>query len=289
MEARVETKKARCEDFERIYPLLCEFDNPKITKKLWQNLFRDHWNFQKEYIGYKLVTGNRIVGFAAYILSERWLNGRREKFCNLSSWIVKKEFRKFSLDLLYPVLELENHTLLSFTPSSGAFAIETKLFNMQVLDTHEVIIPCLITPPAFFQKQGTFSRCPRQFIHHLTGEERTSYEHHSKFKCSHLLVEFQREHLYLITKQKYVKHLCFHKIYYLNRPDLFLKHFSYLRFHLPRILKAFGLIIDSRFLKSKKIPFSHRRAFSMPMLYKSERLMPDQIDYLYSEYFLLEE
>jgi hypothetical protein len=289
MDATIETKKVTPGDFEQIYPLLCEFDNPKITKRLWRNLFSDYWNFQKEFIGYKLVIGNRIVGFVAYILSERWLNGRNEKFLVLSSWIVKKEFRSFSLELLYPILELNNHTLLSFTPTPGAHAIETKLFDMKVLDTHEVIIPCLITSPAVFQKKVTLSLHPRQFIHHLTEEEKKYCEHHSKFRCNHLFVQFQQGHLYLITKQKYIRHLRFHKIYYVNRPDLFLEHFSCLRFHLPRVLKAFGLIIDSRFLKQKKIPFSYRKEFFMPMLYRSERLTPDKIDYLYSEFFLLEE
>jgi hypothetical protein len=289
MDTRVETEQATPGDFERIYPLLLEFENPKITKKLWQNLFIDHWNFQKEFIGYKLVIGSRIVGFLAYILSERWLNGRREKFCVLSSYIVNKEFRRFCLHLLYPLLELKNHTLLSFTPSPVAFAIETKLFDMKVLDTHEVIIPCLITTSAVLQKQVPITLNPRLFTQHLTEEEKKYYEHHSKFSCNHLFVELQQGHLYLITKQKCVKHLRFHKIYYINHPDLFLEHFSCLRFHLPRVLKACGLIIDSRFLKTKKIPFSYRREFSMPMLYNSERLKPDQIDYLYSEYFLLEE
>lgn len=284
----VKISKATIEDFEQVYPLLLEFNNPIITKNLWKNLFADHWNFQKGFVGYKLVSGGRIVGFIAYILSKRWQGVREENFCVLSSVIVKKEFRGYGMDLIYPLLDLKDHTIISFTPTRGTFQILTELFHFKILDTHEVIIPCLITPPAVFNRNPELILAQEKIRQHLTPEERKLYEDHNQFNCKHMCIKFQKEHLYIVAKKRYLRHIPFQKIYYLNRPDLFMKNLSYLRFHLPRVLRSSGLIIDSRFVGEKNIPLSFQREFYMPFAYKSSRLLPNQIDYLYSEYFLLE-
>ena len=101
-------EKAVTGDFHQVCPLLQEFNNPKISKEQWKNLFSDYWNFQGSHCGYKLMDGSNIVGFVAYIFSRKRINGKWEKFCNLSSWIVKKEYRSSSIDLLYPLRDLSD-------------------------------------------------------------------------------------------------------------------------------------------------------------------------------------
>ena len=193
------------------------------------------------------------------------------------------------MDLLSPILDLDDYTITTFSSSPPAFKIFTGHFEFQTLDTHEVIIPRLITLPAVFNRRPKIIHNSSQIDQHLTEEEKIIFKHHSIFNCQHLLIRWKQEQLYLIAKKKLKKQLPFHKIYYLNSTDLFLKNLSFFRFHLPRVLKSFGFIIDSRFLKKKIIPVSLRKEFSVPMLYRSRRVQPNQIDYLYSEYFLLEE
>jgi len=60
-----------------------------------------------------------------------------------------------------------------------------------------------------------------------------------------------------------------------------------IRFHVPLALKTVGIVVDSRFLQGRDIPFKKNKNFYMPMLYKSDHLQPHEIDYLYSEFFLL--
>ena len=119
-----EVEKATAEDFEKVYPLLRDFNNPQINKTQWKRLFTDNWNFQKEYCGYKLVLGDETVGFIAYILSKKLIHEKWEKFCNISSWIVKPEFRKRSIDLLYPLQEMKDHTITAFTLNNISYTVQ---------------------------------------------------------------------------------------------------------------------------------------------------------------------
>jgi len=54
---------ARAEDFEKVYPLFLEFNNPYVTKEHWRQLFVDHSGCQDGRFGYILFDGEDAVGF----------------------------------------------------------------------------------------------------------------------------------------------------------------------------------------------------------------------------------
>jgi hypothetical protein len=284
-------EKARAEDFEKVYPLLLNFNNPKITKTQWKRLFTDNWNFQEGYRGYKLVLGDEIVGFIAYILSKKLINEKWENFCNLSSWIVKPEYRSSSVDLLYPLLELKNYTIISFTPSVGAYEVETRLFKLKILDSYEVIMPILPRVSALLRKNFKVITRRRNhdeyFLQLLSEQERKIFRDHGKFDCHHVVITSERGNLYMIFKRIYKRHLPFAKLYYMSSPGLFLHHLEDIRFRIPLVLKTAGIVVDCRFLQGRAIHFKKTKNFYMPMLYRSDHLQPHEVDYLYSEFFLL--
>jgi hypothetical protein len=287
----MKVEKASSDDFERVYPLLSDYLNPGITKNQWKNLFVDRWNFQEGYCGYKLLDGSEVVGFIAYILSGKQVNGQWEKFCNISSWIVKKEYRNSSIDLLYPLQDLPGCTCVSFTPSIGAYQVETKLFKFKILDRYEAIIPALPSLPGLLNRKcDIVSHTPRQpgkIVAYLSDYEKKIFQDHVLFDCDHLVVITDRGNLYLIFKKVYKRHLPFAKLYFAGDPGIFLKHLDEIRFRVPLALKTAGLVIDSRFLNGRRFRLAKNKAFYMPMLYRSDRLQPHEVDYLYSEFFLL--
>jgi len=284
-------EKVRAEDFEKVYPLLLDFNNPKITKTQWKRLFTGNWNFQKEFCGYKLVVGDEIVGFVAYILSRKLINGKWENFCNLSSWIVKPEFRSSGIDLLYPMLDLKDYTITSFTPGAVSYKIETKLFKFKFLDGYEVIMPAL---PRFSAVPGKkFKMIPRhknsddRLLQLLSDHEGKIFQDHVKFDCHHVVITSEQGNLYLIFKKTYKRHLPFAKVYYISNQELFLHHLEDIRFRVPLSLKTVGIVVDSRLLQGRAAPCKKTKNFYMPMLYRSDHLQPHEVDYLYSEFFLL--
>ena len=92
-------REARGDDFERVYPLLLEFNNPYLTKEDWRQLFIDHSGLQNDRFGWLLADGDNVVGFAGTILSERMIRGEKVRLSNVSGWIVQHEYRAHSLAL----------------------------------------------------------------------------------------------------------------------------------------------------------------------------------------------
>jgi len=291
MTNNLRVEKATAEDFEKTYPLLLMFNNPKITKTQWQRLFSNYWGFQKEYCGYKLVHGDEIVGFDAYIFSKKLINGRWEDFCNGSSWIVKPGYRVNSIDLLYPQLDLKDHTITSFSSTIGAYKVETRLLGLKVLDRYEVIIPAIPNWSAVVKKKFNIlshRRQPREtLVQYLTDYEKKVFQDHEKFDCEHMIITSDQGYAYLVLKKIHKRHLPFAKLYYASNLDFFLLHLEELRFRIPLVLNTVGIIVDSRYLKDKPVSFKKIKYFYMPMLYKSDHLQPHEVDYLYSEFFLL--
>lgn len=287
MDNIVRVEKVSIDDFEKVYPLLLDFNNTRITKSQWKNLFIDYWNFQPEYCGYKLVHGDEVVGFIAYIISRKIVNGKEENFCNISSWIVKMEYRSNSIDLLYPLLDMKDYTIISFTPTPGAYKVEKTLFKLKILDRFEVIIPALPVLSAVWKKKIKVITHPMELSQYLLAHEKKIFQDHSKFDCKHLIITSNRGNLYLIFRKTFKRHMPFAKLYFVSNLELFLHYLDEIRFRVPLTLKTVGIVVDSRFLENKRISFSKNKTFYMPMLYRSDHLLPHEVDYLYSEFFLL--
>ena len=94
--------------FEEIYEVLKGFKNPRINMDDWKNLLTYHWRTPDENPGFVLLDDGRVVGYIGTIFSKRHVNGKIEKNCNLTSWIVKDKYRKESLKLLLHILKLKN-------------------------------------------------------------------------------------------------------------------------------------------------------------------------------------
>jgi hypothetical protein len=167
----------------------------------------------------------------------------------------------------------------------------TRLFKFKLLDRYEVIMPALPRLPGLLKKKFkiiTHRRHPQKTLFQfLSDYEQKIFHDHEKFDCDHVVLTADRGNLYMIFKRIYKRHLPFVKLYYVSNPGLFLQCLEDLRIRIPLALKTFGLVVDSRFLAGRDIPFKKNKNFYMPMIYKSDRLEPHEVDYLYSEFFLL--
>ena len=106
----VSLRKATLNDFENIYSLIHKVhDNTKnIVKDNWEKLFIDHWCKPDDFFGYVLINDKMIIGFLGTIFSYRLINNKLYKFCNLTTWVVNREYRQYSIQLLFKVLKLKN-------------------------------------------------------------------------------------------------------------------------------------------------------------------------------------
>src|SRR5882672_8108148 len=103
----VTIERATSIDFDRVYPLLLDFNNSRIAQDKWRQIFNTNWNSPENYCGLLLLQGGRVEGYLGLLFSARMIKGRTEKFCNMTSWIVREGCRSQSL-LLFELLKLSD-------------------------------------------------------------------------------------------------------------------------------------------------------------------------------------
>ena len=104
-------EKVNSNMFEDVYKLLNKFNNTRVNKSHWKNLFCYPWATPEDYVGFKLQNDQTIVGFIGLIFCKREIRGEIHKFCNLTSLIVEEEYRKESLALFLEIRKIEGYTL----------------------------------------------------------------------------------------------------------------------------------------------------------------------------------
>jgi hypothetical protein len=277
--------KARADDFERVYPLLQAFGISRITKDHWRRLFANNWDSPEDYCGYVLDQGGEAKGFLGLLFSERTINGRLEKFCNLTSWMVKQESRGHSLQLLLEALKLKDCTFTNFTPSTGVARILKKLGFAELESSEQILLPV----PGFSYARTSY-RCLvdlDEIGERLSGMDRKIFTDHQGLDCRHVLLSDGEKYCYLILKNRSYKRLPFARVHYLSNPELFALGIDALRTNLCWRLKVAGLIIDNRYVNGRAFAYARAYPQQCPAFFKSSTVSASDIDTLYSEMILL--
>jgi hypothetical protein len=281
-------ERATPADFERVYPLLERFNNPAITREMWRGLFDYTWPCADDTRGFMLVDEGRVVGFFAAILSERRIDGRLEKFANLSSWITLPEYRAHALMLLQACSSLEGRTIFCLSPRKDLLPIYQR-FGYSELETGALIL----YPIPGFENPGTWLRFrsttdTRKIAKLLSDEDRAILEHHLPHPCRHLLIYDGAEYCHIVFNRTKGRRFHFANVHHIGNVLLFLKALDVVRWRLALAAGAPFVMIESRFLPESFSPrFSRRISFAATQVYKSETLKPSQIDGLYTETILL--
>jgi acetoacetyl-CoA synthetase len=284
-------RKAYAEDFEKIYPLLLEINNKRITKAGWQRIFRNHWNAEEDYFGYVLVDQQEILGFMSTIFSKRVIDGQLHNFCNLSTWIVKEEARNKSLLLVSPILQLTNYTFTMFTLAGKLEVIWEKFGFKRLNSSYKLLLPLPSITGSFLAKKGLITFDHRVIERHLTATELAIFHDHARYNCAFSFIRSDNGNCLIILRRIIRKGLPFVYIHYLSNKEVFSRYINVLRLTIMRQLKVLGIAVQERHL-ANNINIPHTISLSSDQCYneyyKSDRLAPHQIDDLYSELFLLD-
>lgn len=281
----IEIKKARAEDFDSIYPLLKGLNNSTFTKDRWRQLFTRHWDSQRDHFGYMIADNDNVVGFIGTLFSERAINNRPEKLCNLTSWFVKKEYRGESLSLIFTTLDMDC-TLTGFT-ATPMTATTLKSFGYRDASGKRFLIPA-IPFGGFFSGEPSAKYDPDAIRETLDAKDLKIFSDHVKFRCCHMIIKAMEGCCYIIFRKKNMRGLPFGQIHYISDREIFLKYITGLSFNIGLHFRIFGLIVESLYLKGRRPRYSLTLRPANPILYRSTSLEGQDIDALYSELFVLD-
>jgi hypothetical protein len=276
--------------FDDVFPLLLELDSAYSREK-WREIFDYQWESDEGYVGYALVDDRKVVGFNGAIFSRRIIDGREAKVCNLTSWVVKEQYRTESLRLVFPFLRLKGYTITNLTMNDRAWEV-TRRLGFKNLDTNVRILfplPGLSATrkeeaPVIVTDQGKIAEI-------LDPDNLKIFRDHSHYNCGHLVAQDKRGYSYIIyTKKLYRKYNCdisYAHIHYISDRSAFLRGLNKIKLYFLKSRKCLFLAVDERLIGNATIPYSKAYQLKIPRMYKSDVLSREQIDNLYSELVVL--
>jgi hypothetical protein len=279
----IRIERATSADFEPVLPLLDHFENPAITREHWRTLFFPPWPCDDDLRGFVLRDGEKAVGFFGAIPSERMIDGRRERFANLTSWITLSEYRNHSIRLFQAVAAIENRTLTCLTPLPSIHPLY-KRFGFQDLESKlRILLPAPSPRALRFHATADENKIARLAM----GTAREVFEAHRGAACRHLLVHRGERQCLVVFSRRQGRRRHFARVHGITDREFFVEAIESIRWRLMFAARAMLVMIDARWLQGAAPAWSRESGLAQLPVYRSATLRADQIDHLYSELVLL--
>jgi hypothetical protein len=287
----VTIREAHALDFPQVYPLLREFRNEQLTEGQWRQLFVDHTGLQDDRFGWVLVDGANVVGFIGTILSERRIRGEVRRLCNLSSWIVKRDYRAHSIALHARAVADKSLEITSLSPTPGVLKLLQRM-GFAMMDKSERIVVPVPTPRSLIDACEIITD-PRALQRILHGDQLRFFQQHQLPHNRHALLRTREGACYLMMNRtmkaiRAALRLPFARVHHISAPEVFTRHSENVVARIAVSLRVVALIVDDRMLQGRKPWHSFARPGGKRVAaFRSTVLREEDIDGLYSEAVLL--
>lgn len=252
-----------------------------VPADTWARAAAVPWDVEQPNSGFMLVDGEAVVGVYLAFYSERPIDGRHERFCNLGAWCVAPDYRFHGLRLLKALLAQDGYTFTDLSPSGGVPRLNERLgFNF--LDTTTWLLPNLPWPS--LPRRTIVSSDPATIEATLDARQLAIYRDHAGAPAArHVVLRQGDEWCYVVFRKDRRKGLpLFASILHVSDPELFRRFERPLARHLLLGHGALATLVEQRLVRFRPRGSLVVRTPRTKM-YRSARLQPAQIDYLYSE------
>jgi len=282
----MEVRPVRPGQFEEVLPLLVEgFPNARMTRDDWRRMLFDlPWPVEEEHRGYALVDRAEVVGFVGTIFSRRALFGATQRFCNLTSWVVRPTHRHASLQLMRPIHDLRAYTVSALTSTEFASQVYARL-GMQPLEAAQVLIPPFARP-AELLSGGSMTTDAATIARELDEEGRRIHEDMAGTLARQALIRrgSRRCHLVAVASPWKGRWKLAH-VLYASDWDVLREHPGLASAAFASTLGTVGLRVDARHLPVGRPALGVRRPLPVARQYRpaDPRITPERMDALYTE------
>jgi len=265
----------------------CEFLqrnlNPDISAESFQAAFRQRWGMEKPNHGFLIRDGGELVGGIGAIYALRRINGKPERFCNITSWCVLEKYRAQSMRLAMAVVSQEGFHFTDLTPTE---VVEKSLqfLKFRPLDGSRTLLTNIPAPAA----RGQVITDPQRIVEALPPELGAVYADHKGFPwLQQAALGKPGSYCHVIFKRKTVKGLPSAEIVALSDGELFLRYRWAFGCHLLRNHGMVTTRVESRLLPKCPTLAKELHGYRNKM-FRSATLEAKDIDNLYSELVVLD-
>jgi hypothetical protein len=271
------------EDLDKVARFLHAHHDSTIPVERFRQSFAAQHSTSRPDNGVMLVDGDEIVGAYLAYYSDRVVDGRLERICNLGSWYVLPQYRRHSLKMAKAILTRDGFHFLDLSPSDTVAALNKRL-GFNYLDNRAVVLPAVPWP----WRPARISSDPLVIQQALSGEELRLYKDHRDAPAArHVVLQDRGAVCYVVLRVVRRKKLPVAIVVHASRPDMLRRMIHpFVGFALLR-QRVVAVAVELRWLDGKvpggSIPWRLR-----PKMFRSPTLRPEQIDYFYSELLFLE-
>jgi hypothetical protein len=278
---RVEVRPIGEADVPAVAAFLHENLNARVPAAAWTRALGTTWGLDRPNAGFMLVAGDTVVGANLAFYSQRIIDGRVERFCNLGAWCVLPDHRFHALRLVKALLAQDGYHFTDLSPSGNVPSLNEKL-GFRYLDTTTSLVPSLPWPAR--PGRDTVSSDPAVIERTLTGRDLELYRDHAATAAArHVVLERDGERCYVMFRKDRRKGLpLFATVLHVSNPDLFRRMSGPFARHLLLRHRVAAALLE-------RAVTDHRPRLSLAVgtprrkMFRSPTLEPAQIDYLYSE------
>jgi hypothetical protein len=268
-------------DVLRVAEFLQDHMEKRVPADEWVRSLDVPWTVDKPNNGFMLLDDGRLVGAHLAYYSERLIDGRPERFCNLGAFCLLPEHRFHSLRLLKALLSQEGYHFTDLSPYGSVIALNERL-KFRFLDTSSALVPNFPWP-SWPGRQAITSQ-PELIENTLRGRDLELYRDHAEAGAArHLLLTRGEDWCYVVIRKDRRKGLpLFASILYVSNPELFRKMARPFARHLLVHHGALATLAEDRVVEHRPFPSLRLRSPRQKM-FRSSSLGPAKIDYFYSE------
>ena len=278
-------------DFERLHPLLEQFDNNTLSRADWRRmLFEQRWKKAEDAFGFALWDKNRIVGYIGNLYSYPLVRGTPQRFCNLSSWIVESAYRSQTLTLLRKALLDTSVTYTALTCIRSSAAIFQRM-GFRLLEDRIRIFHPLSAWPKHFWRKIEYSTTPDDFANRLGPPSQKILKSHLHTPASHLFFENRLGHCYLLLSRCRLRRFDVMHVHHISHPHVFWHSLGDVQHLILRVYRAGFWMTDERHVGLRQSEWGISHVLSFPRLFRPAdalRVNPRDIEATFSELMYLQ-
>lgn len=243
----------------------------------WLKGLSANWTVNRPNYGFILRADGRIVGGIGALYADRMIRGQLERFCNITSWCVLDDYRKFSMQLAMAITAQDGFHFTDFSPTK-VVAGTLQFLKFKPLDEAVVVLAslpvsigcgCLVTQSDEIAKQ-------------IPGELRANWQAHAQSPwLKQALLGVSGAWCHVIYRIERFKGLACARMVYISDLEIFDRYLGAMR-RAMFWSGVYSLHVERRWL-SRLPKISKVRSGFNPKQYRSETLKPEDIDYLFSE------
>lgn len=245
----------------------------------WAEGLAQGWATEAPNHGFVVRDNGAIVGGIGAYYADRVIDGRPERFCNITSWCVLDAYRQQSMRLAMAVVNQKGYHFTDFSPTKVVGGT-LKFFKFRPIDERRVM--ALNLPWPWLGDGLHIVSRPQEIERCLEGQALKTWQDHRGFPwLQHVLLGRPGAWCHVVYKRRRFKGLPSATL--VHASDRALLRAGWRR--LTRHLLSRGLVstdVEYRLLGGQPWPSVLRSGFN-EKLFLSETLGEDQVDYLYSE------